>query len=140
MNTPYDTLVKLAEELTNRVDSLEQENHQLKLQSKEASAVVQAKASVVDSEVAQATCLSLVKFGALNVDQMGAAKEIFMRDPNAAHRTICSIIDATTQVKNASEATEQNLAGGSLVGGKIEQVPSSGACLARMEAILGMSF
>ena len=139
---PNYSLIKLATELTDRVDALERENAALKVQVKQASNVapaVTAKFSpVVSAEIADATCAALKKAGALSDDQVTQVKYAFMRDPEAAHRTIQGLIDAMANTKTASETKSIDLNGGSLVAGQMRTNTAGEACLDKMERILGM--
>jgi hypothetical protein len=140
MNSNENPLAKLASDLTDRVEALEKENAELRkeVQAKTASQQVVQVAPVISDEVAQATCDALVKAGALNEDQVEQTKKAFIEDPEAAHRTICGILDAQAQSKRASEDSEADLSGGKLVTGSMLSKSAEEDCLDRMQSILGM--
>lgn len=140
MNSNENPLAKLASDLTDRVEFLEKENAALRkeVQEKTASQQVIKVAPVVSDEVAQATCDALVKAGALNEDQVELTKKAFLEDAEAAHRTICGILDAHAQSKRASEDNDADLSGGKLVSGTMLSKSAEEDCLDRMQNILGM--
>lgn len=140
MSSNENPLAKLASDLTDRVEFLEKENAELRksVQEKTASQQVLKVAPVVSDEVAQATCDALVKAGALNEDQVLETKQAFLDDPEAAHRTICGILDAQAQSKSASESDTMDLKGGTLVTGSVLSKSAEEDCLDRMQSILGM--
>ena len=140
MNPTNDALVKLASELTDRVDELEKENAALRQQAaqvKQAAAPVTTP--VVSEETAAATCDALCKAGALKEEQLKQAKEAYMKDPEAAHRTIQGLLDAMANKKTAAETKDVDLSGGNLVSGKVASRSHEDSCLDRMQAILGMN-
>lgn len=140
MHSNDNPLAKLAEDLTNRVEFLEKENAELRksVQEKTASQQVIKVGPVVSDEVAQATCDALVKAGALTEDQVAETKRAFIEDAEAAHRTICGILDAQAQTKSASDTSDVNLNGGTLVAGSVLSKTAEEDCLDRMQSILGM--
>ena len=115
MDEALEKMTKLANDLCDQLEKAEAENKSLKeqlAQSKTASEV--PAAPVVSAEVVQETCDALVKAGRLDADQVELCKEAFMKDPDAAHRTIVQLLNAPAQEKTAS--SEADLSGGTLVG------------------------
>ena len=70
-------------------------------------------APVASDDVVQATCDALVKAGRLEQDQVATCKEAFLKDPDAAHRTIVQLLNAPAQEKTAH--AEEVVSGGKLV-------------------------
>ena len=118
MDEALEKMTKLANELCDQLEKAEAENKSLKAQlsqAKTASAAPVQQAPVASAEAVQATCDALVKAGRLEQDQVELCKEAFMKDPDAAHRTLVQILNAPAQEKTAS--VEADLSGGTLVGG-----------------------
>ena len=130
-------LTKLASELTDRVDQLEQENAQLKANAETLSkrASEDKVADVVSERTVDATLSALLKVGCLNQDQLAESKQILLHDAEAPHRILQKILYAQSQVKTASD--DQNIAGGKLAdyNGKKD---STDDCMDRMLAILNV--
>lgn len=141
MQKMIESLTKLAEDLTARVDSLEKENQKLRSLAKEASA---AKTETVEvpkagESVIQNTCDRLVEVGAITEAQVPQAKMAYMNDPEAAFRTIQAILDAQIQAKSASALEDVDLSGGRLIHGAQDTGNSAYAdSMERMERILGL--
>lgn len=141
MNTQIEALTKLAEDLTNRVASLETENNGLRAALLEQSSnVKQASATPsVSVSVALSTCEKLVGIGAITETQVEQVKQAFLTDPSAVHRALCGIIDAQTQAKSAStEACSAGLDGGTLVSGTGVVSADVADKYGTVERILGM--
>ena len=118
MDEALEKMTKLANDLCDQLEKAEAENKSLKeqldAQTKTASAAP-AEVLAPSAEAVQATCDALVKAGRLEQDQVELCKEAFMKDPDAAHRTLVQILNAPAQEKTAS--VEADLSGGTLVGG-----------------------
>lgn len=114
-----DALIKLASDLIDRVDTLEQENKVLKdtvdtlktVKSDEES----SDKSNVDLQEVDSTCNKLVDVGYIPETKIDITKQAFLCDPNAAYKTIRFIIDAQTNTKQASINKYDNISGGTLV-------------------------
>ena len=114
MDPNVEALVELAQDLTNKVESLEQQNAQLRAYTKQASVVKQA-APVVDDETADITCGKLVNAELITPDQAAQTKQAFLTDPKAVHRALHALLDAQAQSKTASVESVTNVNGGVLV-------------------------
>ena len=118
MDDALEKMTKLANDLCDQLERVEAENkslkEQLEAQTKTASAAP-AAAPVASAEAVQATCEALVKAGRLEADQVDLCKEAFLKDPDAAHRTIVQLLTAPAQEKAAS--VEEDVSGGTLVNG-----------------------
>ena len=118
MDDALEKMTKLANDLCDQLERVEAENkslkEQLEAQTKTASAVP-PETPVASAEAVQATCEALVKAGRLEADQIDLCKEAFMKDPDAAHRTIVQLLTAPAQEKTA--ASEEDVSGGTLVNG-----------------------
>lgn len=137
-----NALTKLAEDLTNRVDELEKENATLKAALETSKQEALAKKASEEPKVAQVseatvdkTVAGLVKAGALEPDQAGESRKVFLTDPEAAHRVIQQMLDSQLQQKTAS--ADDDLYGGRLVGNSPTQSAET-ACIDRMMLLLGM--
>ena len=117
MDKALEQMTKLANELCDKLEAAEAENkslkEQLEQQTKSASEV--PAAPVASEEVVQKTCEALVKAGRLEADQVELCKEAFLKDPDAAHRTIVQLLNAPAQEKTAH--VEEDVSGGKLVTG-----------------------
>jgi hypothetical protein len=113
MDPNVEALVELAQDLTDKVESLENQNAQLRAQSKQASVVRQAP--VVDEETASSTCGMLVNANLITPEQSAQTKQAFLTDPKAVHRALHALIDAQAQTKTASVESVTNVNGGVLV-------------------------
>ena len=138
---------KLANELIERLGSLEAENTALKKDNADLRNLNQqlatAKTASLNDQVKQvsddlldATCNELVKCGALNADQVAQSKEIFKSDPDAPFKVIRSLLDDRAQIKSASE--QESLRGGRLVGIQTPKDADAQECLERMRHTLGL--
>lgn len=144
MDTSIEAFAKLAQELTDRVDSLEKENAELKKTA--AAAAEQVKqaseqkkdAEVVSRAVVDATLDALVKCGGLNLNEVDKSREIMLRDAEAPHRILQKFLDAERQEKTASDT--DNVTGGTLMGSTSNKKDTArDACLDRMASLLGMN-
>jgi len=118
-DTTIQSLTKLAQELTDRVDELQQANDSLKQQiaDKEATVKQASEQTVVrhaSEELVDKTLDSLIKLGALNEDQRAESRVHLLEDPDAPYRILQKFIDVQSQVKQAAQDTD-NVSGGQLV-------------------------
>ena len=115
MDKALEQMTKLANELCDKLEAAEAENkslkEQLEQQTKTASEIPSAPCASAD--VVQATCDALVKAGRLEADQVELCKEAFLKDPDAAHRTIVQLLNAPAQEKTAH--VDEDVSGGKLV-------------------------
>ena len=136
MDDALEKMTKLANDLCDQLERVEAENkslkEQLEAQTKTASAAP-AETPVASAEAVQATCEALVKAGRLEADQVDLCKEAFLKDPDAAHRTIVQLLTAPAQEKAAS--VEEDVSGGTLVNGSATAAPEDK--YAEMFRILG---
>lgn len=141
MEANTEQLTKLAQELIERVDSLEQENktlkEQLNSQVKQASAKAEAAPVVVPDYMIDATIAKLVKVGSLTEDQIPQSKEVFHNDLTAPHRLLQHFLDAQLQAKTAAAEADGNITGGTLVSNQEGKADPRRECQKRMAAILG---
>jgi len=118
MDDALEKMTKLANDLCDQLERVEAENkslkEQLEAQVKTASAAP-AETPVASAEAVQATCEALVKAGRLEADQIELCKEAFLKDPDAAHRTIVQLLTAPAQEKTAT--VEEDVSGGTLING-----------------------
>ena len=144
-DTNTDALVKLAEDLTSRVDDLEKENATLKAQLEEATSQQKTAAeaaaepvNVVPEQVADATVDILHKVGMLTDDQLDESRKVLLSDASAPHRILQKILDAQLQTKTAA------LDEGNIEGGKLSSQPATAVvdamdeCFNRMARTLNM--
>ena len=117
MDKALEQMTKLANELCDKLEAAEAENKSLKEQLTQikTASVAPAVAPCASAEVVQATCDALVKAGRLEADQVELCKEAFLKDPDAAHRTIVQLLNAPAQEKTAH--VEEDVSGGKLVNG-----------------------
>ena len=116
MNNTPENMVKLAEELVDRLAVVEKENAALKEQCKLASAAAAPKpAPCVSDSVAQKSCDELVKAGAITQEQVAQTKQAFLTDPEAAHKALCGLLQQLPQIKSAAVEQSNRLYGGTLV-------------------------
>ena len=139
-------MVKLANELIERLGSLEAENAQLKKANNELRTLSQSlsvKTASLNEPVKQVsqdlldnTCNELVKCGALKEEQVAESKEILKSEPDAPFKIILSLLDDRAQIKSASE--QASLRGGRLVKIQTPKDADAQACLERMRQTLGL--
>lgn len=139
-------MVKLANELIGRLESLEAENAQLKKANSELrtlseslsvkTASLNEPAKQVSEDLLDNTCKELVKCGALNEDQVAESKAILKAEPDAPFKVILSLLDDRAQIKSASE--QASLRGGRLVRVQTQKDADAQACLERMRQTLGL--
>ena len=116
MDEALEKMTKLANELCDKLEAAEAENKSLKEQLQQVkTASAEPKTLAASAEAVQATCDALVKAGRLEQEQVELCKDAFMKDPDAAHRTIVQLLNAPAQEKKAAES-EMDLSGGTLVG------------------------
>lgn len=113
MDEALDKMTKLANELCDKLEAAEAENKSLKEQLAQTKTASAAPAPCASAEVVQATCDALVKAGRLEADQVELCKEAFLKDPDAAHRTIVQLLNAPAQEKTAH--VDEDVSGGKLV-------------------------
>ena len=114
MDEALEKMTKLANELCDQLEKVEAENKSLKEQLSQVKTASEVPAAPVASDdVVQATCDALVKAGRLEQDQVATCKEAFLKDPDAAHRTIVQLLNAPAQEKTAH--AEEDVSGGKLV-------------------------
>jgi len=144
MDENTQSFVKLASELTDRVDALEKENAQLrkiaacaKHAMDDAISALDAKRVVVPQDIVDATLSALVKCGGLAPEQVDESRKILLTDVTAPHRILQSFLDAQSQTKTAAE--DGDIAGGTLIGSaKVAKQDAQEACLERMMNVLKM--
>lgn len=123
MDEALEKMTKLANELCDQLEKAEAENKSLKEQLAQVKTASEApKAPVVSAEVVQTTCDALLKAGSISEEQVEDCKKAFTEDPEAAHRTLVQILNAPAQMKSAS--VEDNVSGGTLVGGTVSDTSS----------------
>lgn len=123
MDEALEKMTKLANELCDQLEKAEAENKSLKEQLAQVKTASEApKAPVVSAEVVQTTCDALLKAGSISEEQVEDCKKAFTEDPEAAHRTLVQILNAPAQMKSAS--AEDNVNGGTLVGGTVSDTSS----------------
>ena len=116
MDEALEKMTKLATELCDKLEAVEAENKSLKEQLSQTKTASEVPAApVVSADVVQKTCDALVKAGRLDAEQVELCKEAFMKDPDAAHRTIVQLLNAPAQEKTAH--VEEDVSGGKLVTG-----------------------
>ena len=117
MDKALEQMTKLANELCDKLEAAETENQSLRAQLAQTKTASEtpAVAPCASAEVVQATCDALVKAGRLEADQVELCKEAFLKDPDAAHRTIVQLLNAPAQEKTAH--VEEDVSGGKLVNG-----------------------
>ena len=118
MDKALEQMTKLANELCDKLEAAEAENKSLKdqlAQQTKTASEAPAAAPCASADVVQATCDALVKAGRLEADQVELCKEAFLKDPDAAHRTIVQLLNAPAQEKTAH--VEEDVSGGKLVNG-----------------------
>ena len=111
MDEALEKMTKLANELCDKLEAAEAEN---KLAQQKTASETPAAAPCASANVVQATCDALVKAGRLEADQVELCKEAFLKDPDAAHRTIVQLLNAPAQEKTAHV---EDVSGGKLVNG-----------------------
>ena len=139
MNHTVTSLTKIANELTEWVEALELENEKLKssLEEQHKTASVAAPAvPIVSDATALETCQALVKAGALTAEQVDLAKEGFLNDPAAAHRTIAGILEAFQKQASVLSEQEVDLSGGQTVDGMQIRKTAQDDCFEVMRKIL----
>lgn len=136
MDEALEKMTKLATELCDKLEAVEAENKSLKEQLSQTKTASEVPAApVVSADVVQKTCDALVKAGRLDAEQVELCKEAFMKDPDAAHRTIVQLLNAPAQEKTAH--VEEDVSGGKLVTGSPATEVDK---YAGMFKILGRSF
>lgn len=144
MDGTIERLTKLAQDLTDRVDELANENARLSKALEEKSAELTKKAAeqkpspMVSEQVVDATLDALVKAGALSEDQREESRGIMLADMEAPHRILQRFLDAQGQAKTASKQDIDNVSGGKLADDTRQTKESDSAVLDRMMAILHM--
>lgn len=138
MDQELYAITKLANELTDRVEQLENENAMLRthiVQVKQASLATPRP----DEKVVDNTINLMLKSGALNQNQCAEGKKTFMENPTAAHYIIQRlIIDAQAQAKTAAEDNYGNISGGSLVNSRRINTSDDNSDFERLQRILGL--
>ena len=140
-NENTQAFVKLASELTDRVDALEKENAELQKQLAQAKAMpkvaAEEKRPIVSREVVDATLSALVKCGGIAPEQVDESRKIMLEDAEAPHRILQSFLDAQSQTKTAADSG--NISGGTLIGqqGNVKR-DAREECMERMISMLKM--
>lgn len=143
-----DNLVKLASDLTDRVEQLEAANARLiqanlglvaEATLKQGQSKTASQEKAVSEETVDKTLDLMVKAGALDESQVAEGKQYFMTDPEAPHRILQRLLDAQIQTKTASAQEEVPPCGEIASVSNVDPITTKQAqCLDAMVEILGM--
>jgi Skp family chaperone for outer membrane proteins len=142
MQNTEESLIKLAYDLTNRVEYLENVNSALHQQLFGVQSALNKSAEqrkTASAETIEATVNALHKAGALTSSQIEPSKQRFANDAEAVHRVLQKVLSATEgQSKTASyNGRTYSLTGGRVVGNDTK-TDAQADCLQRMINLLNI--